>query len=277
MTQRIDQAQRARDQYKDGHNLRARTSFYSRFGTSKEEFIHWSFGCIEAPADAQVIELGTGFANLWVQNRDRIPSTWHITLTDLSPGMVAEAQQAVRQIRGQFVTQVADAQALEFTDQTFDVVIANHVIQHVPAPEKAIAEIRRVLKVGGRFYAATNGPEHLIELQDFIKKYITQESSLNLKEAFGFGKPFSLIDGPAMLKKHFETVKVHRMPNGLEVTETEPLVQFILSRIGWKTLVTTVGEEQAERIIAKTRVEITRRLADGPIKITTDAGLLEAF
>ena len=275
MTQRIDRAQHDREQYKDGGNLRTRTSFYTQFGVANEDFYRWSFGLMRAPADARVLELGAGFANLWVKNQDRIPPNWQITLTDLSPGMVAEAQRATAQLYGQFMTRVADVQELDFPDATFDVIIANHVLQHVPKLERAVAEVRRVLKAGGHFYATTNGPSHLTEVQDFIKD-IAQESPLDLRDAMGFDKHFGLADGPLMLKKQFETVNVYRAAGGLEVTEAEPYVQFILSRIGWKTLVATLDEQQATRLVAKIRTEVERQLASGPIHITTESGLLEA-
>jgi SAM-dependent methyltransferase len=43
-----------------------------------------------------------------------------------------------------------DALALPYADGTFDVVIASEILEHVPADEAAIAELVRVLKVGGR-------------------------------------------------------------------------------------------------------------------------------
>ncbi len=50
-----------------------------------------------------------------------------------------------------------DAQSIPFEDETFDAVIANHMLYHVPDRPKAIAEIKRVLKPGGRLIATTIG------------------------------------------------------------------------------------------------------------------------
>ncbi len=46
-----------------------------------------------------------------------------------------------------------DGQALPFAAETFDVVIANHLLYHVPNRGQAIDEFRRVLRAGGRMYA----------------------------------------------------------------------------------------------------------------------------
>lgn len=78
--------------------------------------------------------------------------------------------QAARQQLGEkrFVYAVADAQALPFADATFDAVIANHMLYHIPDLPRALAEIRRVLKPAGRFYASTIGREHMHELDELI-------------------------------------------------------------------------------------------------------------
>ena len=51
-----------------------------------------------------------------------------------------------------------------FDDGAFDVVIANHMLYHVPAPQRAVAEFARVLRPDGLLMAATNGPRHLRQL-----------------------------------------------------------------------------------------------------------------
>ena len=48
-----------------------------------------------------------------------------------------------------------DLQLIEFPDETFDIVIANHVLEHVPDIDKALTEIRRVLVEGGRIIVQT--------------------------------------------------------------------------------------------------------------------------
>jgi len=49
----------------------------------------------------------------------------------------------------EFMWVVGDAQLLPFRDETFDVVIASHVIEHLEHPELFVREARRVLKCGG--------------------------------------------------------------------------------------------------------------------------------
>jgi SAM-dependent methyltransferase len=52
-------------------------------------------------------------------------------------------------ISGQGVTYQADLLALPFADQSYDFVYASHVLEHIMDDQKALSEIRRILKPGG--------------------------------------------------------------------------------------------------------------------------------
>ena len=64
------------------------------------------------------------------ENVDHIPVVNHSN--DLSPGMVAEAEAALTNSDHHFDFQPANIQSLDFADETFDVVVANHMLYHVP-------------------------------------------------------------------------------------------------------------------------------------------------
>ena len=263
------------DQYKTADNLRARMALHQRFSTNKEDFARWVFDHIEAPESAQVLELGTGPANFWVKNRERVPQGWRVTLTDLSPGMLAEAKRATENIDASFAYKIVDAQAIPFKADTFDVVIANHMLYHVPDLSKAVAEIRRVLKPGGQLYAATNGEGHMRELETFIA------------EQFGdFGGSFMALDSQAFqlengaekLSRYFDTVNLHVLENNaLEATEAEPFMAYILSTHSVQASLPVPSKAKAAALIEEATREVERRLERGPIHITKATGLFVAF
>ena len=77
----------------------------------------------------------------------------HIEATDASPEMIAEAKRNNRSAKLHFSAQ--DMFRLPYADQSFDVVIVSNALHIVPQPEKALAEIRRVLKDDGVLIAPT--------------------------------------------------------------------------------------------------------------------------
>lgn len=70
---------------------------------------------------------------------------------DISPDMLERAQQRVAKGNLSHVSslRIMDARELEFSDNTFDAVVAAYVMSVVPDPEKVIREIERVCKPGG--------------------------------------------------------------------------------------------------------------------------------
>lgn len=106
-----------------------------------------------------------------------------------------------------------DAQALPFGDRSFDAV-SNHLLYHVEDRERAISEVRRVLRPRGAFYAAPNGLAHLRELDRIIKRIRLARSTLEENvERFG------LESGESRLRGHFGSVELRRYEDSLLVTE----------------------------------------------------------
>lgn len=81
-----------------------------------------------------------------------------VIATDLSEAMVASARALDLDAR------VASVEALPFSAGAFDAVVAAWMLYHVGDLPKAMAEIARVLRPGGRLVAITNGEGHLAEL-----------------------------------------------------------------------------------------------------------------
>jgi ubiquinone/menaquinone biosynthesis C-methylase UbiE len=140
--------------------------------------------------------------------------------------MLSEARQNLGDGELSFNFALIDAQAISFDDACFDIVIANHMLYHIPNRFQALAEIRRVLRPQGRFYCATNSKRHLHELKALIAKCDPTRSQETSNE-----NTFTLEEGEIELKQWFKNVTTHRFENILAVTEIEPLVDYILS--GW--------------------------------------------
>jgi ubiquinone/menaquinone biosynthesis C-methylase UbiE len=75
-------------------------------------------------------------------------------VTDLSPGMVEVAKRNAEHLGFDLEGRVADAETLPYPDESFDLVIGHAVLHHIPDLDRAIAEVLRVLRPGGRFVFA---------------------------------------------------------------------------------------------------------------------------
>ena len=97
-----------------------------------------------------VLELAAG-SGLIAKNI--VNSAAHIEATDASPEMIAEAKRDNRSAKLHFSVQ--DMFRLPYADGSFDVIIVANALHIVPEPEKALSEIRRVLKDDGVLVAPT--------------------------------------------------------------------------------------------------------------------------
>ena len=97
-----------------------------------------------------VLELATGTGLI---AKNIVNAAAHIEATDASPEMIAEAKRDNRLAKLHFSVQ--DMFRLPYVEESFDVVIVSNALHIVPQPEKALAEIRRVLKDDGVLIAPT--------------------------------------------------------------------------------------------------------------------------
>ena len=193
--------------------------------------------------------------------------TWIVSLVDgtlrcpiFHAAMVIEAKQHLSGAGLGFAFAEIDAQLIPFEDESFDAILANHMLYHVPDRERALLQIHRVLRSKGRFYAATNGRNHLRELKELIAKFDSDALSYFDRESF------NLENGATELSRWFAEVKLKRRDGALVVTEAMPLVEYAKSfrRFSYDAL---------DELQAYVEGEIRSK---GAVRITTATGLFAA-
>ncbi len=223
-----DQTYLISDQYKDAGNLTARIKLHEQFSTNTYGWFRWVFDQFDLSPDAKILEVGCGSGMLWLENLYRLPIGWRVILSDFSLGMVWGCRTRLLKCQEQFKYAVNDAMALPFPAATFDAVIANHMLYHIPDRPRALAEIARVLKPCGKLYAATNGKKHLQQLDDLIEEYYHRtDGLLDVKPSSGF----NLENGTDQLEPCFSHVDLLYYEDSLIVTEAKPLAAYIRSMI----------------------------------------------
>ncbi|WP_445158468.1 class I SAM-dependent methyltransferase [Halomonas sp. E14] len=91
-----------------------------------------------------LVGAGTGLDLPW------LPCDVEVHATDLSPRMVGRMQERAEQLGRNATCRVMDAEALDYPDAHFDVVVMHLILAVMPRPERGLAEARRVLAPGGQ-------------------------------------------------------------------------------------------------------------------------------
>jgi ubiquinone/menaquinone biosynthesis C-methylase UbiE len=113
---------------------------------------------------SRVLDLGAGTGDQTLLAAQRVGPGGTVVATDISASMLDLAREAARAADLDNVqTRVMDAQRLELESGSFDAAIARFSLQFIPDVQRALAEVRRVLKPGGRcsavvFSAAERNP-----------------------------------------------------------------------------------------------------------------------
>lgn len=211
-------------QYKDPSNLNARIALHARYARAEVPWYPWLASVMAWPDGGDVLEVGCGPGLLWASIAPLLPPL-RLTLTDLSAGMLDAARGLVAPIGSLdlVATEVCDAQTLPFFDRSFDVVVANHMLYHVPEPARAAAEFARVLRPQGLLMAATNGPNHLDVIKDISTEVFGWSPSGFVDRRFGRSS------GGAILETAFGDVTWHDHASTIACDDPDVVVAYILS------------------------------------------------
>jgi len=105
------------------------------------------------PPAACVLDAGTGTARIPILIAQLRPA-WQIVAIDLAQSMLAIAEKNIlaAQVSHQIRLEFVDAKCLPYADHSFDGIISNSLLHHLPNPRPFFQEIRRILKPQGFLY-----------------------------------------------------------------------------------------------------------------------------
>jgi SAM-dependent methyltransferase len=182
---KLNDPELVRREYESESGLAARRDAQRQYRVGPDA-LDVAFEAVTAVRPRRVLEVGCGMG----QFADRLAreSGAEVIATDLS-GRMVELTRA-RDVEAR----VADVQSLPFADGEFDCAVANAMLYHVENLDRALAELARVLRPGGRLVAMTIGAEHMHEVWALV----------------GFERPerpFSRENGDEHLLRHFPNVE----------------------------------------------------------------------
>lgn len=247
-------------QYADTNNLNTRISIHEKYSTNKMGFMNWIISKYEINDGMKVLELGCGTGDIWKKQDAIINNCSKLVLSDFSDAMVNETKNNLKEYKN-IEYKVVDIQNIPFDNDSFDVIIANMMLYHVPDLSQGLKEVRRVLKNGGKFYCATYGEHGIIQyLSKILSKYGVQDN---------VNKNFTLQNGKNILSEIFDNVKQLDYQDSLQVTDVEDMVDYIYSLSGMTTL-SQVPKESVRKVLIE-------NMADGFLNVPKEYGMFIAY
>jgi len=210
-------------QYRQPDNLGLRRRTHVLYEERPVDWQRWVLGQIPWHGSERVIDVGCGDGS-YIQPVLERTATY--VAGDLSYGMVHSLAGQVAQRTN------LNAQALPFVTGVADVLLANHMLYHVPEQDEAVAEFARVLRPGGWLLAATNSANNMGELRQLLVdafQELVPNAPMEQLLAQGPTSSFSLENGGALLQRHFQEVQRHDLPGALVFPEPQPVIDYISS------------------------------------------------
>ncbi|MHB8296363.1 MAG: class I SAM-dependent methyltransferase [Acidimicrobiales bacterium] len=205
-------------QYATDRNLRARQRLWEHQEPAFD-VVGWTLGLAGVGPASRVLDVGCGNGH-YLTAMSSLGA--QAAGCDLSVGMLRAAAGAA--------LVAADAVRLPFPGATFDVVLAPHMLYHVPDRHAAAHELRRVLRHGGTFVAVANGAGHLASLRAVVeaaaRPYVPGWTWTDR-----LGEAFSLENGASQLLVAFQDVRCARPehPGRAMVTDPDVIAGYVAS------------------------------------------------
>lgn len=204
--------------------IQTRVRLYD-FSTGKQTFFQWQAGMLPPLEGKKVLELGCGNGALWRDLVSRCPGA-ELTLTDLDAGVLEVAQANIEPFSdrlGSITFDTQDFNNLDFPNDRFDVVIANHNLYYADDVSSVLESIANVLKPGGFLICSTIGKDHLHELVSALRRH--REDMPWGAEAWA--EKFGLDNGAKQLLTYFHHLDQFEYDNNLHVNSVEPVISYL--------------------------------------------------
>lgn len=271
--------------YADDAKLNIRRRTHELYTVPRIDFGQWVVDRIAWRGDERVLDVGAGPGSYFEPVKRRIPEGVHVA-GDLSFGMLRRQRQN-DYAAGSHLANI-DVQTLPYGDDSFDVVLANHMLYHVPDLDLAVQEIKRVLKPDGLLIAATNSVQNMPEFNTLYRRALLLLTNFEYQSEVlrSDAHRFSLEDGIMRLSRHFYAVARYDLPSALVFSEPDPVIAYFESTrdlqeatlpegITWEAFI-DVMRQQVTRLIDHSGQLVVKKLS-GVIVATNEGGFAAEY
>ncbi|MCY3916575.1 MAG: class I SAM-dependent methyltransferase [Chloroflexi bacterium] len=219
-----DHADAIRRYYETDRNLRIHEETQAKYSVPRVDFVRWTLDTIDWTGNEVILDIGAGRGGHYARLMQEQPDITYFAL-DLSPSLLRCHPCAADRLA------LGDAMRLPFHSDSFDIVMANHVLYHLADVDAGLAEIKRVLKPDGRVLAATDSLHNIPQLQMLIHRanVFLSDNGVKVKPPTLPCDAFALENGTRILARHFFAVVRHDLPCQLKFDDIEPAMEYLES------------------------------------------------
>ena len=211
-------------QYQNASNISARIRLHEMYSQNQTGWFPWIYHNCKITDGMRILEIGCGDGTLWNENMAKLPQNISAVLSDISEGMLRDVRRRIGS-DSRFSFQAFDCHRIPFASDSFDLVIANHVLFYCDDIAKVCREVSRILVPGGRFLCSTYGASHMQEITALVQEF---DSRIQLSGDALYAR-FGLENGAELLAPYFSEISTQLYDDALYVTDAAPLIEYILS------------------------------------------------
>jgi len=272
--------------YADERAMMVRKNMHDLYSSPHIDMPTWVLDRYQWQGNESVLDIGSG-PGTYLDALLPLIGEGRYTAGDLSRGMLRSLKTRSEAKVKAFG--VMDAEALPFPDDSFDVVLANHMLYHVNDVERAVKEFRRVMRGSkSMLIIATNSEYTMPEFNTLMQRAIRllrQGAADDMIEQSAL-QNFSLESGTSIVARHFPSVVRYDIPGAIIFPDTDPVIEYFESSrpfyemrlpegIFWEEFITIMAN-QVSRLIEHFG-ELVVSKDSGAILATDDGGFAEDF
>lgn len=206
---------------------------------------------IPFPDDARVLDVGCGTGVL-TRVLARWPGVGEVVGVDPAPSLLKKARDLVVDLPN-IRFQEADGRALPFDDETFDVVVFDSTLSHVPGPERAVAEAYRVLRPLG-LLAAFDGDYATTTVA--LGDHDPLQVCVDVMMAHSVNDRWLIRHLPALVRERNFGIASFRGHNFIETTEGGYMLTVVERGVDILRDLGRISDETAEALKAEARQRV---------------------
>ncbi|MGG2028030.1 class I SAM-dependent methyltransferase [Gottfriedia sp. S16(2024)] len=212
-------------QYGASTNLQVRIDTHLLYEEKRVDLDEWVIKLLNLTNDEKILDIGcaTGAFLSILQTKGH---RGHLTGLDQSPKMIEEAKKKPNQKNLNIEWIIGDARKLPFSSNSYDWLVARHMLYHVPDLQGTIEGFKRVIKPNGGLITTTNSRDSLPKIRELCNDMLLE---FGFPERVSPAAPFCIENAKELLNSVFDKVEEKVISNSLIFGQPEPIVNYIIS------------------------------------------------